>query len=75
MIEVAEAEVTDMSTCSTKGPNCQEEATIRSFWPGSEPALVCKGCAEVRQRISNAMGLMLHQEPIEPQVLASGESE
>ena len=59
----------DVTICSTKGPDCQNAATIRSFWPGNDPALVCAACAHARESISKAMGFHLHQEPIEPSEL------
>jgi hypothetical protein len=43
---------------------CQKLATIRRFWPGSEPDLICVDHAEDSERIADAMGFHLHMEPI-----------
>ena len=43
---------------------CQEMATIRRFWPGKEPDLVCFDHAHDTQQIAKAMGIYIYLEPI-----------
>ena len=52
--------------CATKKPDCQNEATIRSFWPGEYCDLICAECALARKRIADAMGFQFHQESFIP---------
>ena len=43
---------------------CQNFATIRRFWPGREPDLICIDHATDSKKISEVMGFYLHFEPI-----------
>ena len=43
---------------------CENMATIRRFWPGKEPDLVCVDHAQNSKRIAEAMSFHLHLEPI-----------
>ncbi len=43
---------------------CESIATVRRFWPGNDPDLVCIGHAMDSQRIANAMGFTLVIEPV-----------
>lgn len=43
---------------------CQEIATIRRFWPGESPDLICVDHAQDSERIAEAIGFKLHLEPI-----------
>lgn len=43
---------------------CQEMATIKIFWPGRPPNLVCVDHAQDSAGIAEAMGFELHLEPI-----------
>lgn len=52
--------------CETKGPDCKNDAVVRSFWPGQPPIHVCLDCAAAQQRIADAMGFPLYQEPFMP---------
>lgn len=46
------------------GEKCNNRATFRRFWPGSEPDMVCLDHAVDSKAISQAMGFHLHMEPI-----------
>lgn len=43
---------------------CPNNATVRRFWIGEKPDLVCVDHARDSERIANAMGFHIHLEPI-----------
>jgi len=43
---------------------CENTATVRRFWPGNEPDLVCVDHAQDSEKIAAAMGFSVHLEPI-----------
>lgn len=51
--------------CESKGPDCQNEATQKVFWPGRPPIRFCDQCAENARHIGDVMGCYIHTEPVE----------
>jgi hypothetical protein len=47
---------------------CENRATVRRFWPGSPPDLVCATHAIGWRNIASIMGFHLHTEPISEDV-------
>ena len=43
---------------------CPELASIRRFWPGKDPDVVCLLHAHDTQKIATAMGFKIHMEPL-----------
>ena len=51
-------------TCHSN--TCEQEAIIRCFWPGSSPPPeYCMDCALRMQGVAQAMGLVVHTEPLQ----------
>ena len=44
--------------------NCKNLATIKRYWPGNPPDLICLEHAQDSKRIAEAMGFVLILEPI-----------
>lgn len=44
--------------------NCDEQASVRVFWPGREPMDMCVACAEKARGVGLAIGCYIHMEPI-----------
>jgi len=44
--------------------NCKNQASIKRYWPGNDPDLVCTDHADDSKRIADAMGFPIVLEPI-----------
>jgi len=52
---------------------CENMATVRMFWPGKEPDLVCVEHAHQSEGIASHMGFRLHLEPIDIRTIVINE--
>lgn len=50
-----------MKKCTTV--SCNNEPTMRVFWPGGEPLDMCTHCMDRALKIGQAMGCYIHAEP------------
>ena len=43
---------------------CESMATIRRFWPGEKPDLLCVDHAQDSEKVASVIGVYVHMEPI-----------